>query len=232
MSGLIALYPNAWRERYELEFRALMAERPPSPRDRLDIVRGALDARFHPQLNSTNLDRTPLRIRVAAAVAALGGAIWVVAGLAFLGSSIIPGLGYKDSSLAVVIAIAAASVTGIAASMISRSLSGPHVVLSISAASIVFGGLAMTLPWPVVALGYFTAMIATVLFGLIATPRLGLIGIVLAVGALLALGFNTEDQRALLLVPLGAGWLLFGLVLGIRGIRSMDPEATHVPMRT
>ena len=50
MSGLLRLYPRRWRERYGEEFEELLAERPPSVRHRLDIVRGALDAHLHPQL--------------------------------------------------------------------------------------------------------------------------------------------------------------------------------------
>ena len=50
MSRLVALYPAAWRARYEDEFRAVLAVRPPSIGERLDIVRGAIDARVHPQL--------------------------------------------------------------------------------------------------------------------------------------------------------------------------------------
>jgi hypothetical protein len=48
MTRLIGLYPQTWRDRYEDEFLALLAERPPDPLDRLDIVRGAIDARLHP----------------------------------------------------------------------------------------------------------------------------------------------------------------------------------------
>ena len=48
MTRLMALYPQAWRDRYEDEFLALLAERPPDPLDRVDIVRGAIDARLHP----------------------------------------------------------------------------------------------------------------------------------------------------------------------------------------
>jgi hypothetical protein len=50
MSGLVRLYPRAWRERYEEEFQALLESRPPTAGDRLDIVRGAIDARLHPQV--------------------------------------------------------------------------------------------------------------------------------------------------------------------------------------
>lgn len=49
MTRLLALYPRAWRDRYEAEFLILLAERPPSLGDRLDTARGALDAHLHPQ---------------------------------------------------------------------------------------------------------------------------------------------------------------------------------------
>ena len=50
MSGLLRLYPRPWRDRYGEEFEALLADRPPTPRHRLDIVRAALDAHLDPQL--------------------------------------------------------------------------------------------------------------------------------------------------------------------------------------
>lgn len=50
MSRLLRLYPASWRERYGDEFLSLLADRPPTVRDSVDIVRGALDARLHPQL--------------------------------------------------------------------------------------------------------------------------------------------------------------------------------------
>jgi hypothetical protein len=50
MTALMRLYPRAWRERYETEFIGILEARPPSGRDRLDIVRGAVDARLHPEV--------------------------------------------------------------------------------------------------------------------------------------------------------------------------------------
>ena len=44
VSRLMALYPATWRQRYEDEFLVLLETRPPSLGDRIDIVRGALDA--------------------------------------------------------------------------------------------------------------------------------------------------------------------------------------------
>lgn len=53
MSRLVGLYPTAWRDRYEEEFLALLAEEPPAGiGDRIDLIRGAVDARLHPQVPS------------------------------------------------------------------------------------------------------------------------------------------------------------------------------------
>ena len=53
MTALVRLYPRAWRERYEAEFLDLLEARPPTLGDRFDILRGALDARLHPQVRQT-----------------------------------------------------------------------------------------------------------------------------------------------------------------------------------
>jgi hypothetical protein len=63
VSRLLRLYPGAWRDRYGEEFLALLAERPSSFADRVDIVRGALDARLRPQIPGP--DRVPDRSGLA-----------------------------------------------------------------------------------------------------------------------------------------------------------------------
>lgn len=50
MSRLIGLYPRPWRERYEVEFREVLAARPPKLAGRIDIIRGALDERLRSQV--------------------------------------------------------------------------------------------------------------------------------------------------------------------------------------
>jgi hypothetical protein len=75
MSRLVGLYPAAWRHRYEAEFCDLLAERPPTLRDRLDIIRGALDARLHPQVVG------PARVRDARGYWTFGGALALVAAM-------------------------------------------------------------------------------------------------------------------------------------------------------
>lgn len=78
MTRLVALYPRSWRDRYETEFRALMAERPPTLADRLDVLHGALDARLHPQIpGARDLSSQPSRpAKLAGALSAIGGLGW------------------------------------------------------------------------------------------------------------------------------------------------------------
>lgn len=83
MTRLVSLYPRTWRDRYEDEFLALLSERPPDPLDRLDIVRGAFDARLHPQVQgfasgaAPPLPGSPWPVRVGW-LTLLGGFLWAV----------------------------------------------------------------------------------------------------------------------------------------------------------
>lgn len=219
MTRLIALYPRPWRDRYEIEFQDLMADLSPSPRDRIDIVRGSLDARLHPQLDPSEpggaAESHPARL--GGILAVVGGALWVAAGLAFNSAPYNAALGYRDTDAAGLAWFAAALVTALAAVMVSRSLPGRNVALMTTSVAALVGALAMALPWPILALGYFTTIGGTILFGFVARPRLGPIGIILGAAAVVALGFNTEDARALFLVPFGAAWAVLGAVLAIRG---------------
>ena len=106
MNRLIALYPHSWRERYEEEFMALLSERPPDPLDRIDIVRGAIDARLHPQADPRPspepLDPLPYNgpwsIRRAGFVTLFGGFLWIATmGIAVNGPIVRDGLQvYRD----------------------------------------------------------------------------------------------------------------------------------------
>ena len=46
---LLHLYPRAWRQRYGTEMRDLLAEQGLSLRTAVDLIAGAIDARFNPQ---------------------------------------------------------------------------------------------------------------------------------------------------------------------------------------
>jgi hypothetical protein len=171
MTRLVRLYPAAWRERYEVELSALLDERPPDALDRLDIVRGAIDAHIHPQRRHDPPERagSPGRLRLAGSVATIGGVLWTLAGLGFYGAPYIHDLGYKDSGSVVLVGAMAATVTGLAAVMIVRLMANRSVVLWGSAAAITLGGIGLVFPWPILLVGFFGAVIGTLLFGLIGT---------------------------------------------------------------
>lgn len=48
--AILRLYPAAWRDRYRDELEDLLGQRPMRAGDLADLVRGALDARMHPQV--------------------------------------------------------------------------------------------------------------------------------------------------------------------------------------
>jgi hypothetical protein len=80
MTALLRLYPQDWRDRYGDEFLALLESKPPDLLDRVDIVRGAVDARLHPQRRSGGVHDpadAPGRTsdRLVGAGVLLGGAI-------------------------------------------------------------------------------------------------------------------------------------------------------------
>jgi hypothetical protein len=76
---LLRLYPAAWRARYGTEFTELLLARPPSARDRLDILRGAVDARLNPQLIEEPVLRVPSAAdRLLALAGVATGALFTV----------------------------------------------------------------------------------------------------------------------------------------------------------
>ncbi|MEO5940332.1 MAG: hypothetical protein ABIZ72_05190, partial [Candidatus Limnocylindrales bacterium] len=44
-AGILRLYPRTWRRRYEPEMLAMLEQAPPGRWARLDLLRGAFDAR-------------------------------------------------------------------------------------------------------------------------------------------------------------------------------------------
>jgi ribosomal protein L37AE/L43A len=59
--ALLRLYPRAWRGRYGVEFAALLAQRPLSPLEVVDVMRGALDARGAASRSVHQPSSTPIR---------------------------------------------------------------------------------------------------------------------------------------------------------------------------
>ncbi len=75
---LLRLYPAEWRARYAAAFHALLPERPPTLRDRIDIARGALDAQLHFPPAPAQVPR----LRLAVLVVLCAYVVFVAAGLA------------------------------------------------------------------------------------------------------------------------------------------------------
>lgn len=92
---VLRLYPRPWLDRYGDEVDALLADRPPGIRDRIDLVSGALDAHLHPWW----VPAWPIL------AAAIGGIGWTFAGAVALGQPAPPDWpGYLAETLPVFLA--------------------------------------------------------------------------------------------------------------------------------
>ncbi len=217
MSRLLNLYPAGWQERYRAEMIDLLAEHPPTWRDRLDLVLGALDARLNPQVRggpATSERDLPGPRTIAISIGALvGGALWIAGGLALNGAGFTSPDGYRESAGAAVIFAVGALVCALAA----VALAGSSRTRRRSGVAMLVMAPLILLPWPFVAVGLFGTAFATCAYG-IALFREGgrLVGLVVAVSALALASMNTEDERALLSIPLGIAWLAIGAIALVR----------------
>jgi hypothetical protein len=226
VNRIIGLYPRSWRDRYEGEFLGILEARPPTFRDRIDIVRGAVDARLHPQLPTSGADEPQRRrFRADVVLAILAGALWAAAGLGYATAGVDAELGYKDTGRFLVMVLGGALLGAIVAFRFAQMVGGGKRGYVTPAAVMAFGAIAMVLPWPILALGYYATLIGTMLFGAVAAGRLGRTPYALVAAALFGLGFNTETASALLLVPIGVAWILFGARLALGGpTPAPDPD--------
>ncbi len=233
MSALIRLYPRAWRERYEAEFLSILETRPPSGRDRLDIVRGAIDARLHPEVPGSP---EASQGRDGLAAAPLAGAAAILAGLGCLAWTglilrYFKGWGAGEpehaalgSALWVITFVSLAAAHGLLAVAGQRSIrSAGAPGASVAAVSFLFaatgGGLA-------IALGLAgSVVLAAAMAGRTISGWLSATWIaasVLFVGAMLAFtaGGGQDVSLLALMAPFGLAWLVVGLAVLRRGIPS------------
>ena len=163
MSAILRLYPRAWRERYGDELAALLEEHPASLADHLDLIRGALDARLHPQVPGVDVapeQEIPVNQKVLGILAAIGGLVWIVGVLTLFLLPRDPD-GYRDFSLAWFGWAAAAALIGIALGEIGTragSATSARTGHIIAAAGLGSAGL-MLMPWPVMVVGLFAVQI-------------------------------------------------------------------------
>jgi hypothetical protein len=228
MSTLVRLYPKAWRERYEAEFRSLLEARPPTPGDRLDIVRGAIDARIHPEIPGDPSVRAPARrVPIAVGLSLLAGASWLAWTAIVLrefrgwGSGQPENTGFWIALAATaLLSLAAAHVAiGLGATSNMRAIGGPAATI----AALAFGVSALGGGWTVaLAIGASIAL-ALALAGL-AVPRwlssIWVVSAAMAVGSMIVfVAGNGRDVGVLVgLAPYGVCWLVIGVKLMIRGL--------------
>ena len=241
MNRLIRLYPAAWRERYGEELAALLVERPPTFADRIDIVRGALDARMHAQVPGRPIPRSHRLPGIAALAAGLAySAFFIGVAVPVVDSE---EWGAFTNLIGVAIVLAFISLPGTYFERYIRGLKWGFV------SGIVLFALAAVAPWPLksiagLALVFLIAGgmlgLAAARAGLSARARWPLVLLVLVPQSVLALGLYavgagaTGDDAGLVLLfvlPYGLAWVAVGLLMTVRGTPTFDDRgATDTPI--
>jgi hypothetical protein len=217
MSRLLGIYPRAWRERYRAELTALLADRPPTVVDRFDIVLGAVDAWIHPQVTARSSDQPDdpprSRDRLRAIAGVVSGSLFTIAGIGMNASPIVPSLGYKSVDAFGLLLVGGMALSALIA---LRELPGRTAAAGGWAAALLIAAVLTAMPWPVLIIGFLGYGVVTLVYGLVlaASGRQPL-GVLLAIAALLLMSANTEDERALLTIPIGLAWIAVG-ALGVR----------------
>jgi hypothetical protein len=248
MSRLVRLYPAAWRARYGDEFSRLIEERPTSLADRIDIVRGAVDARLHPHVLVEGPEPAPWTHR-------LPGLLAVSAGLAMtlglLGIAFGPGpdWGAGGDLLGVSFLLMLISVPGDYLAPFGRRIAIALGFIAIGVAS------ASATNWwqPAIAVAIAAELVAVAGLLAMAAIRAGVGAgrrwLLVAAGMLLpacAIGAHAllraatgivlvpdgSSVAALILLPYSLAWLLVGLRMTVRGSPTIvDPPTEPTPER-
>jgi hypothetical protein len=229
VSALVRLYPRAWRDRYEAEFLAVLVDRPPRWGDHLDIVFAALDAHLHPEVPAPEpgADRLADPDRdgrpVAAALAGIGGVLWLATVPAMLLTPT-DGDGQHGSMPALIFAQLGQIAVGCSALVLGRDVSGRHRGATVAGLVLLLGAAAMLLGWPWVVLGIYAGFVGSMLVGASLVANGGrVVGPLLVVAALVAFGLNTQTWYALLALPYGVAWMtVAGWLLTDRARRPVD----------
>lgn len=240
MSRLIRLYPAAWRDRYAAELLDLLAERPVTLTDRIDLARGAIDAHVHPQLGRALPQ--PWTHRLPGIMALAAGLLWSssFAELAFRANPEQDwGSGFGIAFLVMLLSLSGDYLAG----------SGRRIAIGIG---VVVTGLVLgrILPWSVgdgllnVVAGGVTYLfilggmltLAAIRSGIGTTGRwLMLLGAVVApalvsVPMILGLAASGSGFTSVfaVFVPYGVAWALVGAWMTLRGTATLT-DAALVP---
>jgi hypothetical protein len=83
--------------------------------------------------------------------------------------------------------------------------------------TMIVGPLAMILPWPVLAVGFYTYVGASFGLGILLIGRGRVVGFALVAVGLVLPSFNTENEWALATVPVGILWIAFAIAVAWLG---------------
>jgi hypothetical protein len=231
MTRLVRLYPRAWRDRYEDEFLALLAERPPTLGDLVDTVRGAVDAHMNPQ---GEVEPSPWTHRLPGLLALIAGAMWSAVVLAFVFWH--DGAWNLAALFPLSLLLMFLSLPGDYMAAHGRRIAGALGVVGLCIVVANFPYSPLTVAAGVG--GYLFALggmltVAAIRAGIGPSGRwlLLILAIVLpaAIGFPVAFGLGnlTESDYWLLglLLPFGLAWILVGLRLAVRG----SPTLAELP---
>ena len=213
----LRLYPRRWRARYGDEMAALLQDRPPTSRDRMDLLRGAVDAWLHPP--------TPSLVPPIAAL--IAGGLWtMLATIVLLQPVPVDWPGYVLE----VVPLAFVAVIFLAVAVLGLALR-----LGDGA------GRAATLAAALAVIGYVTwaAMLAGTMAGIVTAPTLGAsqtlamlgtasIGILLVRAEDEPIGAIVATAPILLIIPSTLGWLAFGTMWTIVGLVALVGRVVRI----
>jgi hypothetical protein len=236
MTILIRLYPRDWRDRYEREFLDVLESRPPSRGDRLDIVRGAIDARLNPAVPGAPF-REPIAMRPAR-IAGVSAFVGGIAYLAWTGLILLEFRGWNQAApehATLGIALAGVSALALAAAHAALALAGTGTIrrfgpVAASVAAVCFAVAAFVggalVPYAFVA----SIILAAAVAGRSIPTGLAVLWVattLLAMTAMLGFGAGGGEDLSLMLAlpPLGVAWVLIGAFLTVRGVPSGSAEA-------
>lgn len=218
MNPILRLYPRAWRDRYLDEVAELLRERPPGPRDQVDLLLGALDAWIHPQVSrsaSAAKDDPIVRPIGILVLGVVAGSMWVIGGVlqATASYNLTDGLRESRGTMLVLFATVVSAIAALARGWSSlpttRALRRAAVAM-LPLSLLILGG------WPLLVVGYWGHLVATIAFGALLAGVGQRTGAPLAAAALVAVFFNTESALAFAAVPIGVAWIVVSLESVVR----------------
>jgi len=209
VTALLRLYPRDWRERYGDEFLALLESKPPDLLDRVDIVRGAVDARLHPQERPAGEPEPPppadgrVSDRGLGLAIAFGAALVVVAMVVAINGPMVVGEGgsYRDGGAAIPFLLGAALL--LAVGLVRTATQLPSAAEGGRAAAVLAAVFAV----------WWSAMIWIFLLWIVASFGILALGV-----SAYRTGTWGRADATLVLGALGASWLIgAGALLGAFG---------------